>query len=206
MTGHVLEMLGKLGCSKEDVYVNRACQFVQDNQERDGSWFGRWGVNYIYGIGCVLPGLASVGEDMDQPYILRAVDWLLDHQNEDGGWGETCGSYSDPSLRGVGPSTASQTSWALIGLIASDYKADDSIYRGIRYLMDTQQHDGTWDEPYFTGTGFPGYGIGCLPYDLEDEHWREYDLSIPSGLMIRYDLYRVVWPLLALARYKKRLT
>ena len=206
VTGHVLEMLGKLGCSKEDVYVNRACQFVQDNQERDGSWFGRWGVNYIYGIGCVLPGLASVGEDMDQPYILRAVDWLLDHQNEDGGWGETCGSYSDPSLRGVGPSTASQTSWALIGLIASDYKADDSIYRGIRYLMDTQQHDGTWDEPYFTGTGFPGYGIGCLPYDLEDEHWREYDLSIPSGLMIRYDLYRIVWPLLALARYKKRLT
>ena len=97
VTGHVLEMLGKLGCSKEDVYVNRACQFVQDNQERDGSWFGRWGVNYIYGIGCVLPGLASVGEDMDQPYILRAVDWLLDHQNEDGGWGETCGSYSDPS-------------------------------------------------------------------------------------------------------------
>ena len=207
VTGHVLEMLGNLGCSMEDLHVNRACRFVQDNQEPDGSWFGRWGVNYIYGTACVLPGLAAVGEDMGAPYIVRAAEWLVDHQNEDGGWGETCGSYADPSLRGVGPSTASQTSWALIGLIASCHKADDSIYRGIQYLMDTQQQDGTWDEPYFTGTGFPGYGTGCAPYGIqEDELWCEYDLSIPSGLMIRYDLYRIVWPLLALARYKQSCT
>ena len=204
VTGHVLEMMGKLGCSREDVNVTRACRFVQDNQERDGSWFGRWGVNYIYGIGCVLPGLASVGEDMRQPYIGRAVAWLVGHQNEDGGWGETCGSYADPSLRGLGPSTASQTSWAIIALIASDHKVDDSIYRGIQYLMETQKQDGTWDEPYFTGTGFPGYGIGSLPHDLEDDElWSEYDISIPSGLMIRYDLYRIIWPLLALSRYRR---
>ena len=95
VTGHVLEMLGNLGCSMEALHVNRACRFVQDNQEPDGSWFGRWGVNYIYGTACVLPGLAAVGEDMGEPYIVRAAEWLVDHQNEDGGWGETCGSYAD---------------------------------------------------------------------------------------------------------------
>jgi squalene-hopene/tetraprenyl-beta-curcumene cyclase len=206
VTGHVLETLGSLGYCMQDQFVTAACQFLKDNQEEDGAWFGRWGVNYVYGIGSVLPGLASVGEDMSQIYILRSVDWLIDHQNTDGGWGETCGSYVDPGLRGKGPSTASQTSWALLGLMAANRSDHDSVNAGIEYLISTQDDDGTWKEPYFTGTGFPGYGIGVVPEDmLKTTHADNCDLSIGSGLMIRYDFYRIAWPLLALGRYKKLL-
>ncbi|MEC9308205.1 MAG: squalene--hopene cyclase [Chloroflexota bacterium] len=208
VTGHVLEALGSLGYCIQDEFVAKACQFLKDDQEEDGAWFGRWGVNYVYGIGSVLPGLASVGENMDQRYILRAVDWLIDHQNEDGGWGETCGSYADPRLRGSGSSTASQTSWALLALMAANKSDHGSVKTGIEYLISTQADDGTWQEPYFTGTGFPGYGIGSVPEEMlgskytDDCDLSDCDLSIGSGLMIRYDLYRVAWPLLTLGRYK----
>jgi len=175
---------------------------VISEQEEDGSWFGRWGVNYVYGAGAVLPALEAIGEDMSQPYVRRAVDWLVAHQNEDGGWGESCGSYVDPTLRGVGPSTASQTAWALLGLVAAKEHDSETTQRGLAYLAETQEEDGSWDEPYFTGTGFPGYGVGERLKALPDIGETSYQgLDMPAGFMINYHLYRNYWPLLALGRY-----
>ena len=185
LTGRVLELLGFIGFDRESLVVRRALRFLRATQEDDGSWYGRWGVNYIYGTWQVLRGLRSIGEDMRQPWIVRARDWLESCQNEDGGWGETCASYDDPHLKGKGPSTASQTAWALMGLIAAadltepaalDRKA---IRRGAEYLLETQSADGSWEEPHVTGTGFP------------------------RVFYLRYDMYRNNWPLLALATYRK---
>jgi squalene-hopene/tetraprenyl-beta-curcumene cyclase len=194
-------MLGRLGYRRDYLPLQRGYEFLRREQENDGSWFGRWGVNYIYGIGAVLPALAAIGEDMRLPYICRAVDWLLSHQNGDGGWGESCGSYVDPRLHGVGPSTASQTSWALLGLLAAGKVEHPAVRRGVDYLLSNQQEDGTWDEPYFTGTGFPGYRVGERPRDLTKLNERGLEMS--SGFMIKYHLYRNYWPLLALGRYRK---
>src|SRR5262249_50756318 len=139
----------------------RAVEFIRSEQEADGSWFGRWGVNHIYGTAAVLPGLHAVGEDMSQPYVRRAADWIVSKQNEDGGWGETCASYMDPELRGVGPSTPSQTAWALMALLAvPGDRYLESLLRGIKYLSTTQE-DGTWEERHYTAAGFPGYGVGA---------------------------------------------
>ena len=118
VTAHILEMYGRLGYATDQPPVQRGYQYLLQEQEEDGPWFGRWGVNYVYGVGAALPALEAIGEDMSSPYVRRAVDWLLAHQNDDGGWGECCGSYVDESLRGVGASTASQTAWALLALIA----------------------------------------------------------------------------------------
>ena len=204
VTAHILEMYGRLGYAKDDQAVIRGYNYVTSEQEEDGSWFGRWGVNYVYGTGAVLPALEAIGEDMSQPYIKRAVDWLLAHQNEDGGWGESCGSYVEPALRGVGPSTASQTAWALLGLVAAGEHGCEGVRRGVIYLAGTQQEDGAWDEPYFTGTGFPGYGVGerldALPNPGETSY---LGLDMPAGFMINYHLYRNYWPLLALGRYSR---
>ncbi len=186
LTGRVLELLGYIGFDRESTVVRRALKFVRDTQEDDGSWYGRWGVNYIYGTWQVLRGLRAIGEDMRQQWIVRARDWLESCQNEDGGWGETCASYDDPTLKGKGPSTASQTAWALMGLIAAadptepaglDRKA---IRQGVEYLLNTQAADGSWIEPEVTGTGFP------------------------RVFYLRYDMYRNNWPLLALATFRKQ--
>jgi squalene-hopene/tetraprenyl-beta-curcumene cyclase len=179
VTGRVLEMMGLFGYDREHEIAARAIAYLQEVQEPDGAWYGRWGVNYIYGTWSVLCGLHSIGEDMSSPYIRRAVAWLQEHQNEDGGWGETCESYKCPDLRGQGPSTASQTSWALLGLMAAGEAASSAVARGINYLIRTQNPSGRWDEPYFTGTGFP-------------QHF-----------MIRYHLYRDYFPLMALGHYLK---
>jgi squalene-hopene/tetraprenyl-beta-curcumene cyclase len=141
---------------------------------------------------------------MTQPYITRAVEWLTAHQNQDGGWGESCGSYVDPALRGVGPSTASQTAWALLSLLAVGRVDDPSTHRGVQYLLTTQQEDGTWEEPYFTGTGFPGYGLGEPPKNMPNPGETGYQgLGMPAGFMINYHMYRNCWPLLALGRYRR---
>ncbi|PKB72429.1 MAG: squalene--hopene cyclase [SAR202 cluster bacterium Io17-Chloro-G6] len=204
VTAHLLEMFGRLGSTRENKVVNRGFKYVVSEQEEDGSWFGRWGVNYVYGSGSVLPALEAIGEDMSQPYIRRAVDWIVAHQNEDGGWGEGCGSYVDPTLRGVGPSTASQTAWALLGLVAAGEHECQASQRGVNYLAETQQEDGTWHEPYFTGTGFPGYGVGERLKELPDPGESSYQgLDLPAGFMINYHLYRNYWPLLALGRYSR---
>ena len=148
-------------------------------QEADGAWFGRWGVNYVYGTGAVLPALSEAGEDMTQSYVCQAVTWLKAHQNGDGGWGESCASYEDPALRGQGASTPSQTAWALLGLLAAGEGDSPEVRRGIGYLLETQLPDGTWEEQLYTGTGFPG------------------------AFYLRYHMYRVYFPLMALARFRR---
>ena len=206
VTAHMLEALATLGFDRQHKAVQRGYAFLRAEQEADGSWFGRWGVNHIYGTGAVLPALAALGEDMSQDFVRRAADWLAKHQNEDGGWGETCASYMDDALRGRGPSTASQTAWALTGLIATGDRAHErAIRRGAGYLVSTQTDDGTWNEPYYTGTGFPGYGFGAR-LDFRDARTREriaQGTELQRGFLLNYNLYRHYFPLLALGRARK---
>ena len=204
VAAHVVEMLGKLGYGKDFPPVKRAYGYMRDEQEPDGPWFGRWGVNYIYGTGAVLPALEAIGEDMGQPYIQRAARWVADCQNQDGGWGESCGSYVDASLRGKGSSTASQTAWALLALLSAGHCDSPATKKGIEYLVETQQRDGSWDEPYFTGTGFPGYGVGQRLKRLPQPGEPGYQgLEMPAGFMINYHMYRNCWPPMALGRYRR---
>jgi len=205
VTGHVVEMLGRLGYAKSHPAVVEGLAYIWREQESDGAWFGRWGVNYVYGVGAVLPALEAVGEDMSQPRVRKAVDWLMQHQNDDGGWGESCASYVDPTLRGQNDSTASQTAWALIGLIAAGEVDHESTRRGVRFLAANQKPGGDWDEPQFTGCGFPGYGIGDQPdtyRSVGDPTWQGLELG--AGFMINYHLYRNYFPLWALGRYVRR--
>jgi squalene-hopene/tetraprenyl-beta-curcumene cyclase len=179
ITGRILEMMATYGYDKNHPAVQRAIQFIRDEQEPDGSWFGRWGVNYIYGTALVLRGLEAIGMDNHEPCIQQAAEWLRMVQNPDGGWGESVGSYDDPALRGVGESTPSQTAWAILGILAVGDIRSDSVARGIAYLLRTQKEDGSWDEPFFTGTGFP------------------------RVFYLKYHLYREYFPLLALTTYAK---
>ena len=206
VTGHVLEALGLLGHTMDDPAVKRAVRYIKSEQERDGSWFGRWGVNYIYGTGAVLPGLRAVGEDMTSDYVQRAARWIAGHQNPDGGWGESCASYMDDSFRGRGTSTASQTAWAVMALVAVGTRIfDENIIRGLKYLEGTQKEDGTWEEPWYTGTGFPGYGWGDRA-DLKKVAERlEQGPELSRGFMINYNLYRHYFPLMAMGRARKYL-
>ena len=204
VTAHIVEMLGQLGYNKDFTPIKRALKYILDDQEPDGCWFGRWGVNYIYGTGAVLPALEAIGEDMEQPRVRRAVQWLIEHQNPDGGWGESCASYVDPAYRGRGPSTASQTAWVLMALLAAGESVHPAVERGVAYLVSTQQEEGSWDEPYFTGTGFPGYGVGQrLNRYLTTDDAGFQGLELPAGFMINYHMYRNYWPLMALGRYKR---
>jgi len=155
LTGRCVELFSMLGFSRRVPPVSRALEFLRREQEPCGAWFGRWGVNYIYGTWSVLTALCQAGEDMNQPYVRKAVAWLKSCQNPDNGWGETCDTYSDPTLAGKGPSTPSQTSWALLGLLAAGEFRSLSVQRGIHYLLNTQNAQGGWDESYYTGTGFP---------------------------------------------------
>ncbi|KOT90875.1 squalene-hopene cyclase [Streptomyces sp. NRRL F-5755] len=176
VTAHVVEMAADLGMT-HDARVRRGIRWLLAEQEPDGSWFGRWGTNYIYGTGSVLPALAAAGIPASHPAVRRAVRWLERVQNEDGGWGEDQRSYHDKAWAGRGESTASQTAWALMALLAAGERESAAVTRGVRWLAGTQRDDGSWDEPYFTGTGFP------------------WDFSI------NYHLYRQVFPLTALGRY-----
>jgi squalene-hopene/tetraprenyl-beta-curcumene cyclase len=175
VTAHVVEMLAHEGLAESDA-VRRGVAWLLDNQEPGGSWFGRWGVNHVYGTGAVVPALVAAGVPTDHPAMVRAVSWLVAHQDADGGWGEDIRSYRDKAWIGRGTPTASQTGWALLALLAAGGPAD-VIEAGVGWLTRTQREDGSWDEPEFTGTGFPG------------------DFSI------NYHLYRLVFPLTALGRY-----
>jgi squalene-hopene/tetraprenyl-beta-curcumene cyclase len=176
VTAHVVEMLGHCGMG-ETPACRRGVRWLLDAQEADGSWFGRWGTNYVYGTGAVVPALVAVGIAADAEPIRRAVQWLEAHQNADGGWGEDLRSYVEDEWRGRGASTASQTAWALLALLAVD-PGRESVRRGIRYLGETQRPDGGWDEDLYTGTGFPG------------------------DFYINYEMYRIVFPISALGRYR----
>ncbi len=180
ITAKVLEALGKLGYPRSHKVIQRGITMLKRTQDADGPWFGRWGVNYIYGTFQAFRGLAAFSYDMNEDWVVRGRDWLESCQNPDGGWGETCASYDDPALKGKGPSTASQTAWAIMGLLASTNDPHrPTIRRGIEYLVSTQNPDGSWTEDLVTGTGFP------------------------KVFYLRYDMYRNNWPLLALAEYRK---
>jgi squalene-hopene/tetraprenyl-beta-curcumene cyclase len=181
VTAHVVEMLGHLVSVGRDHAVDpgvlrRAVTWLSGEQDSDGSWFGRWGANHIYGTGAAVPALIAAGVTAEDDRIERAVRWLQSVQNDDGGWGEDLRSYDDPAWRGKGSSTPSQTAWALLALIAARHLGE-ATRRGVTWLVEHQRTDGSWDEPYFTGTGFPG------------------------DFYINYHLYRLVFPVTALGRY-----
>lgn len=204
VTAHVIEAFAALGYDFKDPAIARALAYIRGEQEEAGSWFGRWGVNHIYGTAAVLPALRAIGEDMAQPYVTRAAGWILSRQNDDGGWGESCASYMDPELRGRGPSTPSQTAWGLMCLLAVDPspQPNEAIRRGIGYLCSTQTPSGTWDEEHYTATGFPGYGIGArtnlTAQELANRLQQGTELS--RGFMLSFNMYRHYFPLLALGR------
>jgi squalene-hopene/tetraprenyl-beta-curcumene cyclase len=205
VTAHVLEALAAIGADLRDPVVARGLEFLRSEQEACGSWFGRWGVNHIYGTAAVLPALRGIGEDMTASYVRRASDWLAAQQNDDGGWGESCASYMDPTQIGRGVSTASQTGWAIMGLAAvstADYA--ESIKLGTAFLLDSQK-DGTWYEREYTGTGFPGYGVGArLALDDSTLSYRlQQGKELQRGFMINYNLYRHYFPLAALGRIRR---
>jgi squalene-hopene/tetraprenyl-beta-curcumene cyclase len=181
ITARVLEVLGGLGHRADHPAVARGLQYLWKSQEPQGSWYGRWGVNYIYGTWQVLLGLRAVDVPMDHPGAKRAADWLEAVQQPGGGWGESCLSYDDQSWMGRGKPTASQTAWAVLGLIAAGRARSEPVRLGVQYLVDHQAADGTWEEDEFTGTGFP------------------------RVFYLKYHLYRVYFPLMALARYKAAL-
>ena len=182
LSARVLEALGHLRLCPGHPAIKRCIQYLRETQEEDGSWYGRWGVNYIYGTWQVLAGLAACGFAKNDPMMRRGSLWLKDHQQRSGGWGESADSYEDPSLRGKGPATASQTAWAMLGLIAAGEVKSDAVKRGAQWLMETQNRDGTWDETEFTGTGFP------------------------RVFYLKYHYYRIYFPLLALAAVKSQST
>jgi squalene-hopene/tetraprenyl-beta-curcumene cyclase len=179
IAGRTLECLGRCGLPNTHPAVRKAVNFLKETQEKEGCWFGRWGVNYIYGTWQVLTGLNAVGEKMDQRFIRKAADWLRACQKPDGSWGESCQTYENPELKGRGPSTASQTAWGAMGLLAASGIDDPAVKKAIRWLIDAQNAEGNWDEQWFTGTGFP------------------------RVFYLKYHLYRLYFPLMALARFRR---
>jgi squalene-hopene/tetraprenyl-beta-curcumene cyclase len=173
----VVELLAEMGRA-QDPRTRRGIAWLLKAQEEDGSWFGRWGANYLYGTGSVVPALIAAGIPASHVSVRRAVRWVLDHQNEDGGWGEDPRSYDEDEWIGRGASTASQTAWALLALHAAAASAA-ALERGVGWLVATQLADGGWDEPQYTGTGFP------------------------SDYYINYHLYRLVFPMMALGRCRR---
>jgi len=180
ITGRIFESLGHNGLTVSHDAVKRGVAFIRAHQDPCGAWWGRWGVNFIYGTWQVLTGLRSVGEDMNQPYIRKAAAWLKSVQKPDGSFGETCQSYEDQSLKGIGESTPSQTAWGAMGMLAALDPADPDVQRAIAWLIDYQADDGNWEEQWYTGTGFP------------------------KVFYLKYHLYRLYFPLTALARYRRR--
>jgi squalene-hopene/tetraprenyl-beta-curcumene cyclase len=181
LTGRALEMMGAVGYDRDYPAAQRAIEWLKREQEREGSWWGRWGVNHIYGTFSALCGLRAVGVDMEEEWIGRAVKWLKSKQNADGGWGEACLSDRDASWRGCGRSTPSQTSWALMGLLAGEKGIDESATRAVKWLLENQNSAGVWEESESTGNGFPNH------------------------FYLRYYLYPHYFPLMALGRFRRRL-
>lgn len=181
LTGRVLEMMGAVGYKADHPVARSAIEWLKRNQSADGAWWGRWGVAYIYGTFSALSGLQAIGYDMNQAWIRRAVDWLKSKQNADGGWGESPLADKDPAWRGRGVSCASQTAWAMIGLVAGEDVISESVIRGAQWLTERQNDAGGWDESESTGNGFPNH------------------------FYLRYFMYAHYFPLMALGRMRKRM-
>jgi squalene-hopene/tetraprenyl-beta-curcumene cyclase len=177
LTARGLESLSELGFAKDFPAAQRAIRFLRDAQGAEGAWYGRWGCNYLYGTYLALWGLRKIGIPPWDPALRRGFSWLRSCQNPDGGWGETLASYDDPSLKGKGSSTPSQTAWAVLGLIAAGERDSEAVRRGVAFLLDRQSQDGSWPEEEWTGTGFP------------------------RVFYLRYHLYPIYFPLLALGTY-----
>ena len=176
LTGRGLELLGTLGHGVDHPAARRGLAFLRKTQDAEGPWYGRWGANYIYGTWSVLRGLRMIGEDLSQEYVERAARWLVERQNPDGGWGETLGSYDDPSLAGRGDSIPSQTAWALLALLAAGHTTGPAVERGVRYLIETQAPDGSWEDPLWNGTGFPR--VFYLKYHLYAKYFPLWALGV----------------------------
>ena len=181
LTGRVLEMLAAVGYRADHPVARRASAWLKRDQKADGSWWGRWGVSYIYGTFSALSGLRAIGADMKEPWIERAVVWLKSVQNADGGWGESCEADRNPALKGKGNSTPSQTAWGLIGLLAGEDEISESVRRATAWLLEQQNDDGRWEDAEFTGTGFPNH------------------------FYLRYHMYAHYFPLMALGRLRRRM-
>lgn len=202
VTAHVVEALAAAGLGRDHPAMVRALGFLRAEQEPGGSWFGRWGVNHLYGTSAVLLAFHAAGEDLRGAELRRASDWLAGCQGADGGWGESCASYMDEGWVGRGTATPSQTAWALMGLLAADpvgYR--DAIRRGVAFLVDGQEQ-GTWRESHYTGAGFPGYGVGGragMRRRRSALRWQQ-GAELQRGFMLNYHLYRHYFPLAALGR------
>ena len=181
LTGRALEMMAAVGYGIDHPAARRAIAWLRKNQSSDGAWWGRWGINYVYGTWSALMGLRAIGVDLNEPWVKRAVAWLKSRQNEDGGWGESPLSDKDPAWRGRGTTTASQTAWGIMGLLAGEDGISDNVTRGVTWLLERQNEAGAWDEAEFTGAGFPNH------------------------FYLRYHLYRHYFPLMALGRFHQRL-
>src|SRR5437016_261795 len=182
VTARVVECLGRFGWTLSHPRIRRSVEYLLKEQHPAGPWYGRWGVNYVYGTSGVLRALAAAGADADSKAaaaMKRGVDWLRSVQQRDGGFGESIASYDDPDLMGKGETTASQTAWGLLGLLTTLPPDDPSVQRAVEYLIDRQNEQGSWDEESFTGTGFP------------------------KVFYLKYHLYRHYFPLFALARYRR---
>jgi squalene-hopene/tetraprenyl-beta-curcumene cyclase len=179
LTSRMLEMFSWINVKKEHPALRRAIEFIWNDQDPEFCWYGRWGVNYLYGTWQCLVGLTRIGIPLTDARIRKAANWLKSVQQENGGWGESAASYDDPTLKGQGPTTASQTAWAMLGLISAGEAQCDAVERGVTFLLDSQQTDGTWDEPWWTGTGFP------------------------KVFYLKYHLYCISFPLMALSRYAR---
>jgi len=174
-------MMAAVGYTPDHPVARRAIAWLRRDQKPDGSWWGRWGVCYIYGTFSALSGLRAIGASVSESWVRRAVEWLKSVQNPDGGWGETCAADRDPRLKGKGNSTASQTAWAVMGLLAGEDELSESAMRGVQWMLERQNEAGSWDEPEFTGTGFPNH------------------------FYLRYHMYAHYFPLMALGRLQRRL-
>jgi squalene-hopene/tetraprenyl-beta-curcumene cyclase len=181
LTGRVLEMMASVGYRADHPVATRAIEWLKRNQSAEGGWRGRWGINFIYGTFSALSGLRAIGVDINEPWIKRAVNWLKSKQNPDGGWGESPLSDKDPAWHGRGTCTASQTAWALIGLIAGEDGLSEHAMRGAQWLSEQQNDDGAWTEMESTGNGFPNH------------------------FYLRYHMYPHYFPLMALGRFRRRL-
>jgi squalene-hopene/tetraprenyl-beta-curcumene cyclase len=188
ITGRMLEMFAAYGYTRDDKRVKKAIRFIFNEQEPDGCWFGRWGVNYLYGTFLVLRGLEAIGIDNHEPQIQQAAEWIRMVQNADGGWGESVGTYDEPDTRGIGISTPSQTAWAMLGLLAAGDDRSDSIAKGVRWLLTRQRPDGGWDESMGEGRTRQGIITGT---------------GFPKVFYLAYTMYRHYFPLLALTTYKR---
>jgi squalene-hopene/tetraprenyl-beta-curcumene cyclase len=179
VTARCVSLLGQIGYRMDDTAISKGISFLKREQEKDGSWFGRWGTNYIYGTWSVLSALNMIGEDMSSPYVRRAVNWLISRQREDGGWGEDCATYWQHRKNTAKASMPSQTAWAVLGLIASGEVNSETVARGVYYLINQNNKNTGWEDEYFNAVGFP------------------------RVFYLKYHGYSLYFPLLALARYKR---